>query len=372
MLNKNDRVEYVVLEGSPFDRGIIHGQSLKKEILELFSLWKMNLGQYFSTAPDAYIAKFLDNTDYITAIKKYTPDLYEEVEGLAEGSGIDFNAMITFQMLDEFLLNSEDIHGKHCSSIGTNRVNGKPVYLAQNWDIGGYLDGFQTVLHIKNEGSDVEAFVFTYAGFIAACGMNNKGVGICVNSLPQLNYAKGGLPIAFVIRGVLNQLNQEDAIEFLHEIKHASPQNYLIGGPESFVDFECSANSITPFKVADSSAVVYHTNHPLINTDYNAKHLDYLKEHEEEEINNDNSHTRLYALEKRLSIPLADITIDVIKSALSSHDSDKHPICMNYKDAAGVFNLGSTVMVLSERPEFHVALGPPDVTPFDVYRFGEQ
>jgi hypothetical protein len=119
----------------------------------------------------------------------------------------------------------------------------------------------------------------------------------------------------------------------------------------------------------EGSEVVYHTNHALVNDDYNEKHLDFLKEHDETELRNDNSHTRFAALEKRLNIPSEKITFDLIKATLSSHDSEEHPICMNYKEGAPLFNLGSTVMVLSEDPEFHIAFGPPDVTPHTTYRF---
>ncbi len=364
-----NRKEFLCLEGSPFNRGLIHGKTLKKEILELVNIWKTELEKYCNTDSDIFITNFLNQTNYIPAIEKYTPDLLEEVKGIAKGSGIDFNSIFAFQLLDEFLLNIEDIPGEHCSSIGLPKIDGKSAYLAQNWDVLGYLKGFQKILHIKHEGSDIESFVFTYSGFISAFGMNNKRVGICVNSIEQLNYSKEGLPVAFIIRGILEQANQGEAIKFLHDIKHASPQNYLIGGPDKIHNFECSANRITPFTINEDSGAVYHTNHALINDDYNAKYLDYLKKPDEEQTNNDNSRTRFDSLEKRLNIPPQDITIELIKSALCSHDSKEYPICMNYENNSSLFTLGSTVMVLSEQPEFHVALGPPDVTPYKIYKF---
>jgi predicted choloylglycine hydrolase len=282
---------------------------------------------------------------------------------------LDFDTLYAFQLLDEFLLNREDICREHCSTIGLNKIGRQPAYLAQNWDIGAHMHGFQTILHVRNESSDIESFVFSYAGFIAAFGMNNKGVGICVNSMPELNYAREGLPVAFVVRGVLEQSSQQEAVEFLHGIKHASPQNYLIGGPEKIVDLECSANRITPFVNCEGSEVVYHTNHALINDDYNIKYLRFLQENDEDALKGDNSHTRFDALEKRLNVASEDITFDTIKAALSSRDSEEHPVCMHYREGAPLFNLGSTVMVLSEDPEFHIAFGPPDVTAYTIHKF---
>src|SRR4030095_12739146 len=42
--NKKD-LRVVVLEGSPYNRGLIHGKTLKKEINELVRLWKADLGK---------------------------------------------------------------------------------------------------------------------------------------------------------------------------------------------------------------------------------------------------------------------------------------------------------------------------------------
>lgn len=368
-MNELSKRDYLFLEGTPFDRGVKHGESLKKEISEVTNQWKASLEKTYKTSPDDYINKFLSKTDFITAIEKYTPGLLDEVKGISQGSGIDFNTIFAFQLLDEFILNAEDISSEHCSTIGVNKINEKPAYLAQNWDIAGSMDGFQALLHIKNEETGIESFIFSIVGFVGAFGMNNKGIGVCVNSINQLKYSKEGLPVAFVIRGILEQSNQADAVEFLQKAKHASPQNYLIGGPEKIYDFECSANKVTPFIINESSEVVYHTNHALINDDYNTKHLDSLKEQDEEDIKNDNSHTRFNTLGNRLSVPPENISFDTIVSALSSHDSKEHSVCMDLRDDTLPFSFGSTVMVLSDNPEFHIAFGPPDVTEHRVYKF---
>lgn len=369
MSNINNQHRVILLEGSPYNRGLIHGRVLKEEIRELVDLWKNSLKKRFDIVPDVFIKQFLNKTDYLPAIKKYTPNILDEVRGIVEGSGVDFDTIFTFQLLDEFILNSEDLSREHCTTIGSNKVGSKPTCLGQNWDIEGLLNGFQTLFHIKEENSDLESFVFTYAGFIAAFGMNNKQVGICVNSIGQLNYSQEGLPIAFFIRGVLERNNQEDAIKFLYEVKHASPQNYLIGGPEKVYDFECSSNKVSQFKVSDNSDIVFHTNHALRNDDYNPKYIKRVKEHGEEEMADDNSHTRFNTLEKRLAVPPENVSVNMIKSTLSSHDSKEHPICMDFVDASTFFSFGSVVMVLSEQPECHLAFGPPVVNPYKVYKF---
>src|SRR2546422_8288805 len=43
-----------------------------------------------------------------------------------------------------------------------------------------------------------------------------------------------------------------------------------------------------------------------------------------------------------------------------SHDSREHPICRPVKEKSATFTFGSTIMKLSDKPEFLVAPGPPD------------
>lgn len=360
---------YILLEGSPRNRGLTHGATLKREIAELIDLWKDTLRTKFQTEPDELISKFLKKTNYITAIQKFTPEVFEEVKGIAEGACIDVDTVFAFQLMDEMLLSLGDISNEHCTTIGVNAIGGNPTYLAQTWDIGGYLDGFQTVLHIKHEGTGLESYVFTYAGFIAAFGMNNKKVGISVNSIAQLNCEREGLPVAFVIRGLLERTSQSDAVAFLHEIKHASPQNYLIAGAETVLDFECSPNKITSFANPGRKDVVFHTNHSILNDDFSGKYIEHKNKQGDAAISADNSHTRYKDLISRMNKPAEAFSVDALKDILSSCDSVEHPVRMDYVDASTIFNLGSTVMVMSGNPEFHIAFGAANVAPFKVYRF---
>ena len=56
--------------------------------------------------------------------------------------------------------------------------------------------------------------------------MNSRSVGVCVNAVTQLAYSPKGLPVAFVIRGILRQKTYDEAVKFLGDIPPAAPQNY--------------------------------------------------------------------------------------------------------------------------------------------------
>src|SRR5205085_8791957 len=108
----------------------------------------------------------------------------------------------------------------------------------------------------------------TQAGCIGVNGMNNRAIGICCNAVWQLTGSRDGLPVACIVRGVLRQRSEDEAAAFLRQAKHASGQNYLLGGPARAYSFECSAGKVSQFKPADRDDVVWHTNHPLANDDY--------------------------------------------------------------------------------------------------------
>ena len=91
-----------MLEGTPYNRGLVHGKTLKDDIGTLVVRWKENLTHRYEIPADAFIKKFVSHTQYLAAMKKWTPDLVEEVKGLADGAGIDFDTMLVFQWIDEY------------------------------------------------------------------------------------------------------------------------------------------------------------------------------------------------------------------------------------------------------------------------------
>jgi len=365
-------LKVVVLEGSPYRRGSTHGRTLRKEIVELIQIWKTNLAETFNVDADRFISAFLKQTDYVPAIRRWTPDLLEEIRGIADGSEMPFDTILAFQLLDEIWVNGKAVRretaAEHCSGLGVAKKGTNPAYIAQNMDLESFRDGFQTVLHIKAEGRRPEQFLFTFAGFIAANGMNNRSIGICANTLSQLRHCRDGLPVACIIRGTLERTTLNDAIKFLKQVKHASGQNYILGGGDRVCDFECSTGKVVSFAPTSDAGVVYHTNHPLVNDDYDAEYADSF---DPAKAVKGNSEIRFQALENRLKNLQNGIDVSSIESTLRSHDSTEHPICRPVKQKSATFTFGSTIMKLSDKPEFLVAPGPPDKSPYTVFKFSE-
>ena len=355
---KNRELKVLQLSGSGHDRGLQHGRQLRSEITKILKLWKEDLHNQSKQDPDSLIQSFLAETNFMPAIKKWTPEILDEVKGIAEGSGQPFETVFAFQLVDEFWVFLDKRAANRCSALGVVRSDGHPAYVAQNMDLESFRDGFQVVLHIAGNESVPEQFVLTSAGLIALNGINRHSIAIACNTLMQLSASPDGLPVAFVVRGVLAQTNGDEALRFVRDIKHASGQNYIIGTGDRIYDFEASAGKIVEFRPVPDGSVVYHTNHPLVNDDLKP----LLSADSEKSIVN--SQTRLASLQTRLGKPAPAIDEGVIKETLRSRDSELHPVCQSLKAGASGFTFGATIMTLSGAPSLEVTMGPPDVNPF--------
>ncbi len=361
-------VRVLVLEGTPYERGLTHGKVLKKEIHEVVALWKAQLGSPPGTDADAFIEKFLEETDFAPAIKKWTPGLLEEVRGISDGAEIGFDTIYAFQLMDEVWLYQSGLEGEACSAIAFERQGERPALVAQNMDLEPFREGYQVLMHVKHPDFDLESLFLTCAGLIVTTGMNNAPLGVAVNAMGQMDFGPEGLPVAFVVRGLLEQKSLQDAVDFLKTVKHASGQNYILGDSEDVVDLEVSTNQLARF-TPESPGVILHTNHPRVLTDYHAEYEDSLAGGATPMGLGENSHARLSALEARLGSRQNSLDINDIKSTLSSQDDSANPVCRPHDTGKSSFTFGTVIQVLSDSPELHLAPGPPNVTPFQVFPF---
>ncbi|MBN1270910.1 MAG: hypothetical protein JXB26_01450 [Candidatus Aminicenantes bacterium] len=349
----------LTLKGTPFERGVQHGQALKKDIHDLVALWKSDLEKTYKTDADVFIQKFLKNTSFDKAIKKWTPGLWNELEGIAEGADINFDTLFAFQLVDEMWVLGRKIQAEHCTTIGVNKTKDFPAIVSQNLDIPPFYHGFQTLLHIKDTEHDMETMVFTFPGFVAANGMNNRSVAVVVNAVTQLESSKDGLPVAFVIRGILMQPTYEKAVRFIKTIKHGAPQNYMIGGPGEMGSYECAVNHVRRFIPFKDASFAYHTNHPLENFHFNSELLRYLAKKNIDPEKFEFQCIRFQALRELLKDNSVKIDIEFLQNIFSNRDT--------HINNQGSY--GCTIFVLGENPELHISPGRPDEKHFQIFRF---
>lgn len=369
------KVPVIELKGNGYERGFRHGTLLKKEIGEVYAKWKANIYKDTKRDADSVNREFLASTTFPALIQRWTPDLWQELKGLSDGSGQPFEDVLAFQLVDEYwgyLDRIAHIQKEHCSAMGMAATRERPAYVAQNIDLDTYMHGYQVLLHLAPTATTPEQYLVACAGQLGFAGMNSKGVGVVVNALLDLKNAVDGLPVAFIIREMLNKEKADDILSFLQTVKHASGQNYLIGIRDSVYDYEASANQVVRFLPEQNSGLVYHTNHSLVNHDikpwFEAYHQRILAGNSQK----GNSETRYAALQQRLALPFEGLTATIIKQTLRSKDHSKFPVCVSFKPDATAFTFSSVVFTLTGKRAIELTLGAPDASDYQKYYFKQK
>lgn len=361
--------------GSPRQRGRMHGESLRAIIGAALGRWEDHLLKEVQMDLEAYVDRFLEDTDFLPAIERWTPELLDEVRGIAEGAALDFHTTLCWNLsFDEHWNHVRDLKlagtaHSGCTAIGVPGKPDSPTLLAQNNDLPDYLDGTQTLIHMRLPERDLELLIFAPAGALAQNSINSRGLGACVNTLPQLDHCPDGLPSFFVLRALLEQETIEEATRFLCRVRHASGINYMLGSPEQVLDFECSANKVVQLCPQPGMTRLLHTNHPLVSDDQGM----FRAWREALPLSSPLadpypafSDLRLEALLREFGVREGPATSQDIGAALSARNV---PVCFTPGSYENIFTFGSTIAELGTRPVLHLAPGPPALTPFQRFGF---
>jgi len=100
-LRTTSDIKTLTLAGTPRERGQMHGKALKNVILRAIDVWKEDIRQNTGKNPNEVIDQFMRNTDLVAATEKWAPQLLEEVKGIGDGAGVDFNTIFMWQCMDE-------------------------------------------------------------------------------------------------------------------------------------------------------------------------------------------------------------------------------------------------------------------------------
>ena len=274
---------------------------------------------YFLSVPynRSKIEKILDSRDLLSTVQKeceiFAPELLEELEGIAIGSGISFEKLFAFNILDS--MGNLPFSAIDCSSI-VEKIDSK-VYFGHNED---WSSGTNGLFMLDMRINDVSIFAFTYYGLLSGISFskNSYEIFFTMNGL-VCNDLRIGVPRSFVNRKVIQSKSIEEAIEIIKSTKRSRGQNYNIFTKDEIVNIESSATDLFVRRNLD---VLYHTNH------YTMK--DMLKyENHRSEFSMKQSRFRLLTIEKlskRLkNLPPEERYIKI----LSSHENYPFTLCIH-------------------------------------------
>src|SRR4051812_48324443 len=250
------------------ERGRAHGEQARPLVAEAVARWaEATLGPDPGEARTvAYAEEFVAGTGLMATVDRLLPDLGEEIRGIAEGAGLPFEVIATYNLMDEqWWYDAERRQPAPAGCSVLSQVGKERTLLAQNMDLPTFMDGSQVVLRIAARG-EPEALVLSSAGMVGLTGVNARGVGVCVNTLLMLRHDRAGLPVAAVVRAALRASTAAEALATLTTVPHASGQRYAVADRTGVTGLECSAAGCHVVPRPRPTALL-HTNHPLVSED---------------------------------------------------------------------------------------------------------
>lgn len=260
-------VPIVISSGNPYALGLQHGEAardrIQKTIDLMLYLCEINAGLDKAQAREVAM-KFLPN------VEKYDNRYVDELKGIADGGGFTFEDIMVINARTELLklknkhtAGGLDLHQTGCTSVavtGEVTENGA-TYVGQTWDFLRYsIDSLIAHLIVPDDGRP-SVFYIGEAGLISRMGMNSCGIGGGVNSLSSTGPVNfDGIPLQFVLRGVMESRNLAQAIDAVQRMPNGAVNNIMIAYKDSeAADVEIDSDNCECLYPQES--IITHTNH---------------------------------------------------------------------------------------------------------------
>ncbi|SDE02646.1 C45 family autoproteolytic acyltransferase/hydolase [Glycomyces harbinensis] len=216
-------VTTVDIAGGPRERGRTHGRALADRLRAFLDDGLARLDHLTDRSIDLDSVRGTVEA-HRDAVAEALPDLAEEVDGLAEGAGIDRDEAWLLQLRREILGYSRVTAGD-CTTYAS--VRGRPV-LAQTVDLNGGLDDQIAVLAVS--GPRHRSLVLSFAGLLGYLGVNDAGVAVGLNLVIGGTW-RPGVPPYLAIRHALDTADDVDhAVAILCGLDLASSRSFTVCG----------------------------------------------------------------------------------------------------------------------------------------------
>ncbi len=252
------KLQVVDVEGTSYECGYQHGEQAEKHIKHnvdfYLGWWKRNLNMTKQKIYD-YADTVIENT------KGFDAGLVEEMRGVADASGVDFEAIAAMNGRYELAWASPEQLMGGCTCIGAmpRRSETGDTLLAQNWDYRVGVTDSCIVLRVK-QGDKPVVLMHTEAGIIGHKGMNSSGLGVLINAMVSDHDKLGdSVPFLLVCRRMLESTRFSDAVKVLLNAERSLSYNVMIAGEGVVLDLEAHPEDVS--FIYPSDGVLAHTNH---------------------------------------------------------------------------------------------------------------
>ncbi|RDW91907.1 hypothetical protein BP5796_01301 [Coleophoma crateriformis] len=240
--------------GTPREIGFKHGSEAKAKIQGTLSFYR----EYFMRKANLdWDAACLNAEKFMPLLTRDWSSLVEEMEGVAEGSGLSFSSILAINVRTEI---SMGMMTDGCTALAWKTDS--EALLAQNWDWEVPQQANLIALHIHRQAPQTSISQVTEAGIIGKIGLNSSGVGVCLNAIRARGISYSRLPAHLALRVGLDSTSRSEAVERLEKAGLGAAAHILIADETGGTSMEFSALDLVKFEMRDGK--VAHTNHFLV------------------------------------------------------------------------------------------------------------
>jgi isopenicillin-N N-acyltransferase-like protein len=287
---------------------------------------------------------------YAEAIQAHAPFLWEELEGMARGSGIALDELLVLQARAEVLRAKRPAapaaRPAECTTfaVGGRRAEGGHVLFGQNVDLIPFLEAYGVIVR-QHPREAPATLMYMTAGLLGHNGLNEAGVGVCANFVDDPGGWGEGLPRYLLSRLALREESAEAALAAAMRPPRAASRNLLVADARgTFVDAELLRKEAGIIRGRDGLLV-------------HANHLE-APEFQGYETPTENSLRRRERLEALLGGAETPLTVADVQRAYRDHANAPHSLCAHPFPGRNVQTVVSVIGDLG-RLELHAAKGAP-------------
>ncbi|MFP6619830.1 MAG: C45 family peptidase [Pirellulaceae bacterium] len=351
MTTSSSRYPELVVSGSPREMGQQLGEAAGEEIRGFV---EVALGSVQKTVRISRPRAMEIVQQSLVLAQQYDDQVVEELRGISETTGITLEDLMLLQVRNQLRDEPEGACTSFSVAAGITR-EGRAL-VGQNWDNNPELDPF-TMVVTRRPVDEPAMMCVTQVGLVAYIGLNDAGLGVCLNTLPAPS-RDVGVPHYFTLRGLYKSRSLASAVEAIDRAQRAIPANIMLATPEGPANLEVTCEQV--FVLRDSERLT-HTNHCL--------HPELLP------VNNEfpeliESGPRKNRIDRLFQQAEGSPGVAAMKRFLSDHDGYPRSICRHPNDHPehGYWTTVFSVVVDAEAGQLHVSRGNPCETEFELYQ----
>lgn len=345
------------VSGDAHERSRQYGEAAREQIL----ITRAGYERAFAAKGTSWADATAQALALLPSIEAHAPHLLDEIRGIATGSGMSFEEILTLNCRSEILHaatvgKARKITGE-CTSFALepDRAAAGETIVAQNWDWLEFLADSTVLLEVDREDGPNYATVVE-AGLLAKMTLTQQGLAIGINTLASsLDGSGRGLPFHFVIRSLADAPHIAGALERVASVPRAASGNYLLGNADgAILNLETSPGGPKNVRPQISTAgSVVHANH----------FIDPVPGgHDLAPFSMADSFVRLGRITRLVSQAPGPLTGADIREALSDHAELPNSICCHPDRGSGPserwITIASVVMQPASRT-IEYTVGPP-------------